>query len=232
MRTYRFLLASLGAACLFPPNAARIAEAADLRPRLNFLIIMADDLGAGELGCYGHATHQTPRLDQLAQTGARFRTCWATPICSPSRVEIMTGRYGFRNGWCNLIGRKFSHSDRISPDEFTFADLLKGQGYATGLAGKWQLAKITDYPRMIFDSGFDAYCAWAWLALPEEADFPGESMQRYWHPAVIVNGRHRPTTPRVHPKFSGALPKWQVHYPVRSEDCELFSFMHGGHDES
>ena len=161
----------------------------------NFVVIMADDLGAGELGCYGNTLNRTPRLDRLANTGFRFRTCWSTPLCSPTRVEILTGRYGFRTGWYNFLGRVTTPMHHLDPDEPTFADMLKARGYATALAGKWQLGTVVRQPTMIFDSGFDAYCTWAWIALPKNSDFPGKARQRYWHPAVITDGEHMPTTP-------------------------------------
>lgn len=164
---------------------------------LNFLLIMADDLGAKDLGCYGSGDHRTPHLDALAQTGMRFETCWATPLCSPTRVELMTGRYGFRTGWYNFLGRETTPMDHLQPDEITFADVLRSKGYATGLAGKWQLGLITKQPTMIFDSGFDEYFTWAWKegGLPKDAKFNGSPRQRYWHPAIIENGKHVPTTP-------------------------------------
>src|SRR5688572_33095891 len=92
----------------------------------NFVVILADDLGAKELAWYGNKNHKTPNLDALAAGGVRFKTCYATPICSPSRVEIMTGRYGFRTGWNNLIGRAYappqdSPQFDIGSAQFTFA---------------------------------------------------------------------------------------------------------------
>jgi arylsulfatase A len=158
---------------------------------------MADDLGAGELGCYGHREHRTPHLDRLASTGVRFQTCYATPLCSPSRVELMTGRYGFRTGWYNFIGRETSRFDRLSPGEITFADVLKTRGYRSALAGKWQLGLVGAHPTMIHDSGFDEYFSWAWKTggLPPGARFDGSPRQRYWHPAIVENGRHYPTRP-------------------------------------
>src|SRR5262249_28934594 len=83
----------------------RPMKAAEPSSRYNFVVILADDLGAAELACYGNHDHQTPHLDRLAHEGMRFRTCYSTPICSPSRVMLMTGRYGFRTGWYNFIGR-------------------------------------------------------------------------------------------------------------------------------
>ena len=192
MKNAKYMLTGYFLVVFMSPIAR--TEAARREP-LNFVVIMADDLGAVELGCYGHPKHKTPNLDLLAATGTRFRTCWSTPLCSPTRVEIMTGRYGFRTGWYNFLGRVTTPMDHIDPDEPTFADMLKTKGYATGLAGKWQLGLITKQPSMIFDSGFDEYCTWVWNALPVDAEFSGGPRQRYWHPAVIQNGRHLPCTP-------------------------------------
>jgi arylsulfatase A len=176
-------------------GAASAAAAADRPP--NILFILADDLGAGELGCYGNRKNATPNLDAMARDGVRFETCYATPLCSPSRVEVMTGRYGFRTGFTNFIGRVTTRKERLSADEITFADVLKQRGYATGLSGKWQLGLISQHPTMIHDSGFDDYFSWAWKegGLPVDAKFDGSPRQRYWHPAIVENGKHVPTTP-------------------------------------
>ncbi|MEX2264032.1 MAG: sulfatase-like hydrolase/transferase [Bryobacteraceae bacterium] len=175
------------------PLAARGQQ----RSRLNFLLILADDLGAGELGCYGNTKHRTPNLDALAGSGVRFETCYATPLCSPSRVLLMTGRYAYRTGWYNFIGRITTRKDRLSADEITFADVLKERGYRTGLAGKWQLGLVSKHPTMIHDSGFDEYFSWAWNTggLPKGSPFEGHERNRYWHPAIVENGRHVQTQP-------------------------------------
>lgn len=176
-----------------------LAKAQDRQPP-NILLILADDLGAGELGCYGNERHRTPNLDRLAETGMRFETCYATPLCSPSRVELMTGRYGFRTGFTNFIGRVTTRKDRLAADEYTFADLLKSRGYRTGLAGKWQLGLVSQHPTMIHDSGFDEYFSWAWKegGLPVGHTYPGDPHNRYWHPAIVENGRHYPSRPEQH----------------------------------
>ncbi len=181
-------------------RAAASAAEPDPRPPLNILLILADDLGAGELGCYGNARHRTPNLDQMAQSGLRFETCYATPLCSPSRVELMTGRYGFRTGFTNFIGRVTTRKERLSADEYTFADLVKTRGYRTGLAGKWQLGIVSQHATMIHDSGFDEYFSWAWKegGLPKDHTYPGDPHNRYWHPAIVENGKHFVTRPEQH----------------------------------
>ncbi len=182
----------------------------------NFVVIMADDLGAGELACYGHSEHQTPQLDQLADEGIRFRTCYATPVCSPTRVMIMTGRYGFRTGWFNFLERRHSPVPGspqfdIGSAEVTFADVLKQRGYVTGIAGKWQLPGSP--ANRISDCGFDTHCMWLWRhPLPDidpatgkdrTAYDPRQSLfaskakraNRYWHPGIMVDGKRLPTKP-------------------------------------
>jgi len=204
---------------------ASLAQAADSKParQPNFVVILADDLGAPELGCYGNAKHRTPNLDRLAQTGVRFRTCWATPVCSPTRVEIMTGRYAFRTGWYDFIGRgTTSNKDHLGPEEVTFAHMLKKAGYATGLAGKWQLGFIQRHPRTVFDSGFDEYFTWAWRQLPADAKFAGSPRQRYWHPAIIENGKHFPTTPEQY--GPDLYCDWLIDFMKRHKDQPFLAY--------
>jgi arylsulfatase A len=171
----------------------------------NFLVILADDLSAKELACYGNKEHKTPNLDALAAGGMRFRTCYATPLCSPTRVELMTGRYGFRTGWNSLIGRPYA-PPRTSPQfdigaaQITFADVLKSAGYATALAGKWQLSG--KLPDLIHDCGFDEYSMWAYSEnLPPGVTHTGafqhggKTTSRYWNPCIMTNGKYVPTQP-------------------------------------
>lgn len=172
--------------------------------KFNFVVIMADDLGATELACYGNGKHRTPNLDQLAKTGVRYRTCFSTPICSPTRVMIMTGRYGFRTGWYNFTGRPGSptHNNKkydLGTQEVTFADLLKQKGYVTGLVGKWQLTGSV--PTLVHDCGFDEYRIWAYKEnLPKGVEHTGRwegkkggRTARFWHPCLMENGKYLPT---------------------------------------
>jgi arylsulfatase A len=190
----------------------------------NIVFILADDLGAGELGCYGDKDVRTPNLDRLAAQGVRFETCYATPLCSPSRVEVMTGRYGFRTGFTNFIGRVTTRKERLSADEFTFADMLKARGYATGMAGKWQLGLVSRHPTMIHDSGFDEYYSWAWThgGLPPGAQFDGSPRQRYWQPAVVSNGKHVPTRPDQYGEdlYSG----WLMDFMRKNRDQPFLAY--------
>src|SRR5687767_13597196 len=109
---------------------ATFSRAADRPP--NFILVLADDLGAKELACYGNTEHRTPNLDRIASQGMRFSTCWVTPLCTPTRVALMTGRYGFRTGWNGLFGRANvpkpgDANFDLGAVEVTFADVLKSR---------------------------------------------------------------------------------------------------------
>jgi arylsulfatase A-like enzyme len=110
-------------------------------PKPNILLILADDMGYGDLGCFGNSAVRTPNLDHLAEQGLRFTQQYAgSPVCAPSRASLLTGRYPHRTGAIDTFeGRGL---DRLSLDEITLADVLKGQGYATGLIGKWHLGAL------------------------------------------------------------------------------------------
>ena len=116
--------------------------------RPNILFIHADDVGRELLGCYGGQSYATPNLDRLAAKGTRFETCYATPVCSPTRVQLLTGRYSFRN---------YTQWRYLDPKETTFAQLLKRAGYRTAIAGKWQLDGWDRTPQGIQEAGFDEY---------------------------------------------------------------------------
>lgn len=110
-------------------------------PGPNFLLIMADDLGIGDLGCYGNRTLRTPHIDRLALEGVKLtQHLAAAPLCTPSRAAFLTGRYPVRSGMASqgLLGVFLfsASSGGLPPNEVTFAKLLKGQGYTTGLVGK------------------------------------------------------------------------------------------------
>ena len=98
----------------------------------NVILIMADDLGYETIGCYGGTSYKTPVLDQMAATGVRFSRCHVQPLCTPTRVQLMTGQYNVRNyvefGW-------------MDPRRKTFGNYFKDAGYATCIAGKWQLGR-------------------------------------------------------------------------------------------
>lgn len=107
----------------------------------NFVIIFADDLGYGDLGCYGHPSIRTPRLDRMAAEGIRFTDFYtADAICTPSRAALLTGRYAVRSGMSYPKRVLFPQSPGgLPPGEITIAEALRERGYATAHVGKWHL---------------------------------------------------------------------------------------------
>ncbi len=135
-------------------TAAGIA-AAQPAARPNVVLVIADDLGWGDLGSYGSPIMRTPRLDRLAGEGVRFTTAYvAAAVCSPSRAGLMTGRYPQRHGYeFNTSGRDVEIG--LSADERTLGDLMRGAGYATGYVGKWHLGRRP--AQQPLSRGFDEY---------------------------------------------------------------------------
>src|SRR4051812_191507 len=137
-RTLFRTLLTVGALCLAAPAATQAAEPKAPADRPNIVFILADDLGLDGVGCYGADTYKaaTPNIDALAKTGLRFETCYAAPLCGPSRCMLMTGRYAFRTGGLTNMSWRAGGPGAKSADEQPIAKLMKQAGYATGMAGK------------------------------------------------------------------------------------------------
>ncbi len=120
----------------------------------NIIFIMADDLGYGDLGCYGQEIIQTPNLDRMAAEGMKFTDFYAgATVCAPSRCVLMTGKH---LGHCTVRGNGDPIRQSLSPDDVTVADLLRKAGYASGMFGKWGLGE-EDTPGLPHLQGFDAF---------------------------------------------------------------------------
>jgi arylsulfatase A len=196
-------IAVAAAACLSAASPASCQENAARRGKPNIVVILADDLGAKELSCYGHPAHRTPNLDALAAGGVKFETCYTAPICHPTRFEIMTGQYGHHNRVFHFPGRPGGPASGSPEDDIarhlTFAQVLKPAGYATAQTGKWQLTGKV--PTLINECGFDEYCMWAYKNnLPDGVEHTGGwegaaggKTSRYWHPSIVKNSEYLPT---------------------------------------
>ncbi|MFM1768483.1 MAG: Arylsulfatase [Verrucomicrobiota bacterium] len=139
MKPTHALLALAGLLAALPAVPAAHAAPA-VRP--NIIIIYADDLGYGDLGCYGHPTIRTPHLDRMAAEGMRFTEFYsAAEVCTPSRAALLTGRYAVRSGMAHDRFRVLRNrsTGRLPDSEITLAEALRDAGYATGLVGKWHL---------------------------------------------------------------------------------------------
>ena len=222
---------------------AQPAPAAE-RP-MNFVVVLADDIGAKELGCYGNTTHKTPRLDRLAKEGMRFETCWATPLCTPTRVLTMTGQYGFRTGYFHMFNSPWSplpsSTEHSHGDKLTFADVLKTKGYATAMAGKWQLSG--EHPTLIHDCGFDTYRMWAYTHnLPPGVKHTGRyegagggRTARFWHPSIVENGKYLTTQPNDYgPDLFNAFAIDFIRQNKDKPFCLYYTMplTHGPHEET
>ena len=168
-RRRREFLKSVGYGAAGLLAGAPLLEAAANGPEQpNILLITADDVGLEPLGCYGGSPVETPQLDELAETGIKFNHCYSCPVCHPSRLEIMTGRYTFRYsaGWGGW-----------PKDEISFGQIMQDAGYATAVAGKWQLTLLKNNPDHAAELGFDESCLFGWHEGP-----------RYYQPYLYQNG--------------------------------------------
>lgn len=173
----RDFLRKMGKAGLALPLAGTLQASDFLKDgneRPNILLIMLDDVGREALGCYGGESYPTPNIDKLAAEGMRFEHVYSAPVCHPSRVCLLTGQYPFR------LGKPDWGSFPVDAEEQTFAHELKKAGYATAIAGKWQLAMLKDEPDHPHRLGFDEYCLFGWHEGP-----------RYHEPHIRQNGHLR-----------------------------------------
>lgn len=140
-------------------------------------MIMADDLGYECLGVNGADKYQTPNLDRLASTGMRFTNAFANPLCTPSRVKLMTGIYNVSNYIrFGLLGR----------EETTFGHIMKNAGYRTCIVGKWQLGKEIDSPQHF---GFEQSCLWQHRRGRTRQGTPHDT--RFSNPRMEINGEFK-----------------------------------------
>jgi arylsulfatase A-like enzyme len=137
---------------IFAKNKNIISNKSTDKP--NIILIFADDLGFGDLSCYGHPTIHTPRLDKMAQEGIKLTAFYtAASVCTPSRAALLTGRYPLRVGMPGNLGP--DSPGGLSLDERTLAEALKGNGYKTAAFGKWHLGAVEGY--LPTNRGFDEY---------------------------------------------------------------------------
>ncbi|XP_053167338.1 arylsulfatase D-like isoform X5 [Hemicordylus capensis] len=181
--SYRCSLAVLLVSFLFPRTCGRDAS------RPNILLIMADDLGYGDLGCFGNDTIRTPNIDQLAKEGVKLtQHIAAASLCTPSRAAFLTGRYPIRSGMAATTERRViaraGGTGGLPTNETTFAKLLQKQGYATGLIGKWHQGlnceSRNDHCHHPLNHGFDYF---------------------YGNPYTLVNECHSNKNPELTSKF-------------------------------
>ena len=184
----------------------------------NVLLIMADDIGIEGFGCYGGTSYETPQIDKLAKGGMRFTHAYSQPLCTPTRVQIMTGRYNHRN---------WSYFGILDPEEKTFGHMMKESGYKTCISGKWQLQSYDppDFPNAerrrgqgmkVTQAGFDEHCLFhSWHTEKKGS--------RYAGPTYFKNGKL--VTERKN-KYEGCGREARVFKVAQDNTC-LFCFPVG-----
>ena len=156
-------------------SSSVLSVVAEGEERPNVLLIMADDVGVEALGCYGGESYRTPHLDALAEGGMKFTHCYSMPVCHPTRITLMTGRYPFRSGnpkWGTFPKEEEQHN---------IGQVMKRAGYATAVAGKWQICMMKDDLDHAGRLGFDESCLFGW-----------HEGARYHSPFIYQNGKQRP----------------------------------------
>ena len=169
-RTSSLCLSALALTLMAHPAPAEKAQ------KTNIIVIMADDIGYECYGTYGGTSYPTPNIDRMATGGIRFQHCYSQPLCTPSRIKIMTGKSNARN---------YAAFSILKKNERTFGHLMREAGYRTAVAGKWQLYGAEHYKpefrgkgALPQDTGFERHCLW-------QVDKLGG---RFWGPAVTIDG--------------------------------------------
>lgn len=162
-------LLTLFAAAVLCAFAVAHSVAAETATKTNVILILADDFGYECVAANGGTSYKTPNLDRLAAEGMRFEHCYAQPLCTPTRVQLLTGAYNIRN---------YTRFGQMDAKLTTVANLFQRAGYATAIAGKWQLGRDAKLPQ---NFGFKESCLWQHTRRPP----------RYANPGLEYNGIER-----------------------------------------
>jgi arylsulfatase A-like enzyme len=212
MKTALHLLAALTLIAGLSP-----ADAAEKKPT-NVVLILADDLGYGDLGCYGHPRFKTPHLDRLAREGVRLTNFYTpVPYCAPTRASLMTGRYPFRCGLTTnpcpredpALRNKEADRAGLPVDEVTLGDVFRKAGYATACFGKWHLGHQPQFRPL--KRGFDEYF--------------GILYSNDMHPVELIEGDKVAEYPVVQATLTRRLTDRAVDFIGRNKDRPFFLYL-------
>ncbi|ALJ04177.1 hypothetical protein APS56_03005 [Pseudalgibacter alginicilyticus] len=152
----------------------------------NIIIIVADDLGYGDLSCYGSTLINTPHLDQMAAEGIKFTDFHSNgSVCSPTRAALLTGKYQQRVGIDGVVTAKQHRDKGLATSEKTFADAFKEAGYVTGMFGKWHLGYKTEFNPI--NQGFDEYIGYVSGNVDYHSHIDQEGYEDWWQGDKIKN---------------------------------------------
>lgn len=152
-------------------------------PGANILYIFADDIGYEALNCFGGLDFKTPHLDKMASEGIRFTRVHTSPVCTPSRVSMHTGKYVPRHGHTGVLPVHTGTAKKVDFETMpTYAQIIRENGYHTVTTGKWQLATLEIWPNHIRNAGFDTWCVWQiWK--------DNAKTLRHWNPTLNRDGK-------------------------------------------
>lgn len=191
--------------------AENTADAATTKPP-NVIVVMTDDQGYGEFSCHGNHITKTPHIDALAREGIRLTDFHVSPMCTPTRGQLMTGLDAFRNGAINVS----SGRTLLRPELKTMADVFKAAGYRTGIFGKWHLGD--NYPFRPNDRGFDVAI---WFPSSHIHSVPDFWNNDYFEDTYIHNGTRK--------KFNGYCTDVffdeGIHWMKRDSDQPFFAYI-------
>ena len=172
------------AICLLNLSACSNSPEGDLSRPQNVILIMTDDQGYGDFGFMGNPVINTPNLDEMYERSATMARFHVSPVCAPTRANLMTGRYNYRTRAIDTyIGRAM-----MEPEEVTMAELLGDAGYKTGIFGKWHLGD--NYPLRPQDQGFDEVLVHRGGGIGQPSDPPGGE-RKYTDPILFHNGERK-----------------------------------------
>lgn len=181
--------------------------------RPNFLLLITDDQGYGDLGAHGNPMVRTPNLDKLAAESVSFRSFYVSPVCSPTRASLLTGRYNYRTGVVDTyLGRSLMH-----PDEVTLAEILAKAGYRTGIYGKWHLGD--NYPMRAIDQGFQEALTLNGGGIGQPSDPTGG--ESYFDPILFANG----VPQKMHGYVSDVITRAALSFIERNRDRPFFTYV-------
>ena len=195
----------------FAAAAAAAPEPAGRRP--NVLLIITDDQGFGDLGVHANPVIRTPHLDRLAAEGVRLTNFYVSPVCSPTRASLLTGRYNYRTGVVDtFLGRSMMHGDEV-----TLAEMLGAAGYQTGIFGKWHLGD--NHPMRPIDQGFGESLVLKGGGLGQPSDL--QDGGSYVDPILLQNGM--PT--RTKGYVSDVITQAAVDFVAANRDRPFFAYL-------
>jgi arylsulfatase A-like enzyme len=195
--------------------------AAPAQSQPNIVFILLDNVGQEWFGCYGSEENCTPNIDALARSGVRVENCYTPPVCGPSRIVLLTGRYPHSTGFRLHHDAALYSGGGLDPQrEIVFPRLLRDAGFSTAITGKWQINNLYDQPDILRQHGFDKYLVW-----PGSIDFNVGDRQRfddivrrqsydeavafnqyiesrYWDPVFLNQGRREVLRDRFGPDVS------------------------------